>query len=99
MHLCRLPNYTIIVTTVEFAQLSEVQTEGGLYRIVGLMGACLDKLLCPFRERKCKIVGRTALGVRLDNGTYTGILGELQSGSADMYLKVRSKFQVPNSVR
>ena len=51
------------------------------------MGACLDKLLCPIPERKCKIIGRAILGVKLANGTFTGILGELQSGAADMYLK------------
>ena len=75
------------ISPIQFARLSEVINDGKIYQIVGPMGACLDKLLCSVPKRKCEIYGRSVLGIRLNNGTYTGILGELQSGSADYYLK------------
>lgn len=37
--------------------------------------------------RKCLIIGQQYLGSRLDNGTYTGVLGILQRKEADLYLK------------
>ena len=40
------------------------------------MGICIDKMLCRIEKRKCKIIGRIGLGLKQDNGTYTGILGK-----------------------
>lgn len=56
-------------------------------RITGVLGNCIDKLLSSPEKRKCILKGSNYLGVKLSNGTYTGILGELQSNQADMYLK------------
>ena len=36
------------------------------------------------------MVGEEKFGVKLDNGTYTGALGLLQSGKGHLYLKVIS---------
>ena len=50
-------------------------------------GGCFDKLLCGFEKRQCRLVGHQLLGVKLGNGTYTGVLGEFQSGRADIYIR------------
>ena len=47
--------------------------------ITGAIGSCIDKMLCRIDKRKCRIIGRLGLGLKLDNGTYTGILGKITS--------------------
>ena len=44
--------------------------------ITGTIGSCIDKMLCRIDKRKCKIIGKLGLGVKLENGTYSGILGK-----------------------
>lgn len=40
--------------------------------ITGVIGSCVDGMLCPIEMRKCRIIGASFLGKKLENGTYTG---------------------------
>lgn len=45
--------------------------------IVGLIGNCIEKILIKKWLRKCRIKGYNYFGTKLDNGTWTGIMGEI----------------------
>ena len=56
---------------------------------ISILGRCIDRLLVRKELRKCSIIGHREMGVKLDNGTYTGVLGLLQRKKADLYMKGR----------
>lgn len=55
---------------------------------IGCIGGCIDRILSPLKERKCRIVGVDGfLGRRLENGSYSGVFGLLQAKKIGFYLK------------
>lgn len=60
--------------------------------ITGALGSCIDRILCPIGKRRCRIIGRLGLGVKHENGTYSDILGLLQSKKVDVYLKGEQEY-------
>lgn len=61
-------------------------------QVTGALGSCIDRTLIKQNLRKCTIIGERALGEKSKNGTYTGILGLLQSNQVDLFLKGESEF-------
>lgn len=45
-------------------------------QIIGPIGHCIEKLLIKKDIRKCRIIGRNDFGMKLDNGTWSGIIGK-----------------------
>lgn len=76
MNLCEFANQTLAIADFNFPPILAIKDRNVL---TGGIGSCADRLLCKRSIRKCLVVGHNDIGSKLDNGSYSGILGLLQS--------------------
>ena len=69
MQLCSVANQTYI--SFDYG-IKHVIAVVGRNEFVGLIGQCVERVLIKRELRKCRIIARGFLGIKLSNGSYTG---------------------------
>lgn len=69
MQLCSIINQTYISFDYGIKHVIALVNQN---EFAGLIGQCVERMLIKRGLRKCKIIARGYLGVKLPNGSYTG---------------------------
>lgn len=62
--LCEVINHTYIMFDPLFEKIVSVKDQ----EISGVLGICVDKILCKIKKRKCRLIKGYAFGEKLENG-------------------------------
>lgn len=66
MGFCKVENQTLSVFTINDQYLLGIRNTN---QLTGILGRCMDRLLCESRKRKCEIVSTSKLGTKQGNGS------------------------------